>query len=471
MTTTKSSLTKAQRRGYCVGIVAESVLYNMYFTYYLEFLTKVAKMDPALAGTVSLISVLWDAVTDPIIGYWGDKKAGNKRKFMMRAAFPMGLTFAAAFLETPGFSSAGKFIFYTAMTMLFWLAYTFYCIPYYAVLAEITQDYDERTRIRGASSLVNTGAILTGNAAPAVLPGLLVGMGFSLSRSWFVVALILGAIAILFALITTCALRGVSMQRDEKREKEAPQSAVGIFKTYLSIIRLRPFKWFMVFIFFFLMASSMLQSNALFLIQDRLGLSGDYMTLVLGVLVVTMAVLIPVATKISEKYDRRTACILFFSVMLAGLLIMKLVGVNTLVGLGVIAFIMGIGMASFWTVFYSFAYDLVEIDEFVNGERREGAITGFPQFVQKFGCAIGVWINGLLLSLFGFNEHAAIQSETVKAGIESVSTLIPAVLLAISILGLLLYPVTKKTFTALEGALEKKRRGEDYTTTGFEKLL
>ncbi|MGN1419443.1 MAG: MFS transporter, partial [Acutalibacteraceae bacterium] len=109
----KSTLTKRKKLGYCTGIATESILYNMYYTYYLVFLTDVAKMSPGLAGTVSLISVIWDAVTDPIIGHFADKPGADKRKFMIRAAFPVGLTFVAAFLPLSGESDIVKFIFYT----------------------------------------------------------------------------------------------------------------------------------------------------------------------------------------------------------------------------------------------------------------------------------------------------------------------------------------------------------------------
>ena len=54
---------------------------------------------------------------------------------------------------------------------------------------------------------------------------------------------------------------------------------------------------------------------------------------------------------------------------------------------------------------------------------------------------------------------------------ENISTIIPAVILGISILCLILYPMTRKRYNALMVQLEKKRKGEAYTTEGFEKLL
>lgn len=452
--------------GYASGIISESLLYNMYFTYYLVFLTTVAKLNPALAGTVSLISVISDAITDPIIGYLSDRPGADKRKYMARAVFPMALTVLAAFVILPGAADGVKFVYYAAVTILFWLAYTFYTIPYYAVVAEITQDYDERTRIRGVSSLINTGAISLGNILPAVLPAVFVGLGLSLAEGWLPTIAVLAVLSLLFGIITVRSLRGAKLHRTATK-----QTRFDFFRTMLSIWKLRPFKTFTVFIFFYLIASSMIQANIVFTIINCVGLTQEFMAVIVGVLVATMLIFIPLTTWIAERQDRRMACLIMFSLMLVGLIVVKTLGINSIPILIGEAVAMAIGTAAFWTVFYSIAYDLVEVDEMTNGTRREGAITAIPQFIQKFGAAIGVWLAGVLLALYGFNSDMAVQSEATIRGIENIGTIIPAAFLLVSIIGLFFYPVTKHRFTKLHAALEKKRAGEAYTTEGFEELV
>ena len=452
--------------GYASGIISESLLYNMYFTYYLVFLTTVAKLNPALAGTVSLISVISDAVTDPIIGFLSDRPGTDKRKYMARAIFPMAVAVLAAFVILPDAAEGVRFAYYAVVTMLFWLCYTFYTIPYYAVVAEITQDYDERTRIRGLSSLINTGAISLGNILPAVLPGVFVGLGLSLVEGWLPTIAVLALLSLLFGIITVRSLRGAKLLRTA-----AKQTRFDFFKTMSSIWRLRPFKAFTVFIFFYLIASSMIQANIVFTIINCVGLTQDFMAVIVGVLVATMLIFIPLTTWIAERQDRRTACLIMFSLMLIGLIIVKILGITSVPVLIGEAVAMAVGTAAFWTVFYSISYDLVEVDEMTNGTRREGAITAIPQFIQKFGAAIGVWLAGVLLALYGFNSDLAVQSEETVRGIENIGTTIPAVFLLISIIGLFFYPVTKKRFTKLHAALKKKRAGEAYSTEGFDELV
>ena len=440
----------------------------MYYTYYLVFLTDVAHMSPSLAGTVSLISVIWDAVTDPIVGHFADKKGADKRKFMLRAAFPMGITYIAAFIPLGEASDAFKFIFYTAMTMFFWLAYTIYTIPYYAVVAEITEDYDERTDIRGKSSLFNTVAILIGNAVPALLPGLIIGMGVSASLGWLLTSALLAVLAVISAVVASLSLRGIEL-------KKANSAADGKEKVkvleYLQILKIKPFRWFVMFVFFFLIASSMIQTNFAYLVQARLGMSDEGMVIVIITLVASMGIMIPVVTKLAEKKDRRTAGIVFISIMLAGLIVIRLIGINNTPMLIASVFAVALGLACFWTIFYSMAYDLVEVDEFVNNKRRESMITAFPQFFQKFGAAIGMWIAGQVLELGKYDGKLEVQPDTAKEAIQNIATVIPAAFLVLALIGIIMYPVTKEKFALLTSQLEKKRSGEKYDTKGLEKLI
>lgn len=473
----QSSFTKRKKLGYCSGIVTESLLYNMFYTYYLVFLTDVIKMDPILAGTVSFISIIWDAVTDPIIGSFADRNGSDKRKYMAKAAFPLGFMFIAAFVNIGADSPAVQFIYYTAVTMLFWLAYTVYTIPYYAVVAEITQDYDERTAIRSTSSLINTAAIFLGNALPAVLPSLFAGLVFSGKKmgdsfGWTLTAVIMSVMSVLFACITVKSLKGVALQKAEAAADNGRKSIKAIFSEFFEVLKIKPFKWFAMFIVFFLMASSMIQSSFEYMIKHLVNKDPEtWMTVVIIELVVVMAAFIPLVTKIAETKDRRFSSILFMSLMCIGLIICRIIGVSSIGVVLAVTFFMAMGMANFWTVFYSMAYDLVEVDEFAYGTRRESVITALPQFFQKFGAAVGVWTVSLILKVTGYNGELAVQSAKTVNGIENNVTLIPAAFLVLSVIGAVMYPITREKFTLLNKELQKKRNGEEFSAEGLEKII
>ncbi|MBQ9506714.1 MAG: MFS transporter [Clostridia bacterium] len=491
METTKSKLTRKKKLGYAFGIACESILYNMYYTYFLTFLVQILNVKPYLAGIVIFISIGWDAVTDSVIGYLSDRPGVDKRKLLMKSVLPLCICFVLAWSPIGnlfGDSQALKIIFYTAVSVLIWLFYTTYTIPYYAVIAEITEDYDERTQIRGMSSLINAFCIGLGNALPALV-GMAVG---AFTIAYIHVAGGLAMIAALTGFICAASLRGVYQARMPKPD-EPKQRGLGVAataKTFGEILRLKPVKFFLLFVFFFLAGNSMLQSNLTYMVVHCIGVDyNEGIAVVIGVLVITMAVSVPVVTKVCEKTDRRTACLIFISVSAVGMLAVKLVGLEATVGgfhlmLALMPFLLGLGLSAFWTVFYSMAYDIVELDEFVNGkngERRESAITGFPQFVQKFGSATGILLQGVILSAYGYNATAEsgadaatfkrVEDAFVRNGMENVSTLIPAAIITVALVFLILYPMTRKTYNALTTQLKNKREGKEYGTDELEKLL
>ncbi len=479
----KPKLTKKKKLGYAFGIAAESLLYNMYYTYFLTFLVQIIHVKPQLAGVVIFISIGWDAVTDSVIGYLSDRPGVDKRKLLMKSVLPLCICFVAAWSPVGdlfGDSQALKMIFYTVISMGIWLFYTLYTIPYYAVIAEITEDYDERTEIRGTSSLINAFCIGLGNALPA-----LVGVGMI---TYIHVAGGLSMIAVLTGFICAASLRGVYRARAPRPDEPKPKGlgVAATAKAFGEILRLKPVKFFLLFVFFFLAGNSMLQSNLSYMVVNCIGVDyNEGIAVVIGVLVITMAVTVPIVTKVCEKTDRRTACLIFISISAAGMVIAKLFGLEASVGgfrvmLVIMPLLLGVGLSCFWTVFYSMAYDIVELDEFVNSKRRESAITAFPQFVQKFGSATGILMQGLILGAYGYDtvsESGADAATFVRpavhivTGMENISTVFPAAIIALALVFLFLYPMTRKTYNRLTAQLKNKREGREYSAEGLEKLL
>lgn len=454
-----------RKLAYASGIVSESVLYNMFYTYFIIFLTDVAFINPALAGSISLISVLWDGFTDPMIGYYADKKEGRKQKFILFSALPMALFFILAFQKING-NETESFFYYTLAAMLFWLFYTMYTIPYYALGAEITRDYDERTKIRGMSGFINSFAIFIGCALPTILVGALMGKGITEPASWSISAIVIGVIGFSFVIITWFSVRTI-----KNEDPKVPDAGSRIVKSYLEIMKLKPFRVFVTYIVFYMISSSISQANLLYLIQYRAGLDADFIGFTLGAIVLSFLMFTPVTTWLGTKYDRRTAIIIMFTISAAGMFAMKIIGIHGAAGIIAISLITGISAAAFWGTFYSFAYDLCEIDEFKNGVRREAAITALPQFLQKLGAALGLWIEGIILSIAGYNAALAHQSEGTSRTIESISTVFMGSMILIAIVAMIFYPVSKKRFQVLEEELEKKKKGQKYSSDLLKTLL
>ena len=478
----EQTLTKKKRVGYAFGIFTESLVYNMFYTYYLTFLNEIVGIQPKFSAIIIFISIAWDAVTDPLIGNYTDRPGVDKRKVMRISILPLAITFIVAWTSIGAglTSQTVKILLYTFLSMLIWI---------YAVVAELTEDYDERTKIRSLSSLLNAFAVGLGNILPALVPtvAVLLGKKFE-SNSYAVIAALISILAVILGYVCCASLKGVYEPKQavqgEKYEKVTILSTVRAFS---DILKLKPTKWFLIFVFFYLAFSSMIQSNLTYMVIDCIGMNYDTgIAIVIITLVISMAAFVPLVEKVAEKKDRRFACILFLSIALVGEIIIKLVGLDFAIGSFKIMCVLspaclGLAAGTFWTLFYSMGYDLVELNEFKTGERRESTITALPQLVQKFGSAFGILMAGQFLSAYGYDSSKDIAGKEslftkvtdvkIINGMENISTIIPAAFLVVALIGIIIYPMTKTKFNALMLQLEKKRAGEPYTTDGLDKLL
>ena len=437
----------------------------MFYTYFLIFLTDIAGIGPAIAGTISMISIIVDGITDPIIGHMADKKNRDKRRLMKSAVIPMTILFVFAFTKF-NLPSWMTLVYFVAVAVLFWVAYTFYTIPYYALCAELTSDYDERTNIRGMSSFINAFAIFIGSAAPVLLVGVFEGFKLSTSASWSMSAIAVAAIAVIFGYIAYHSTKNIKLYKPEHHEGE------NIFKTYLQVVKIKPFKYLLVFIVLFMIQSSLAQADLMYLLQYRMQVDPDvYMSIALGTIVIGMIIFVPVTTKVATVKDRKFAVIYLLSIATLGMFAFRFIGITNVYALIAMLLFYSIGLAVFWTTFYSFTYDISEIDEMVNSQKRVGAITSLPQLLQKFGAAIGMQTLGLVLSFTGYNADAAVQSQSAAMGIESIITIFCPIVMALAVLFMVLYPVTKARYQKLQKALEDKKAGKEYDTEGLDKLI
>ena len=302
----EQTLTKKKRVGYAFGIFTESLVYNMFYTYYLTFLNEIVGIQPKFSAIIIFISIAWDAVTDPLIGNYTDRPGVDKRKVMRISILPLAITFIVAWTSIGAglTSQTVKILLYTFLSMLIWIFYTLYSIPYYAVVAELTEDYDERTKIRSLSSLLNAFAVGLGNILPALVPtvAVLLGKKFE-SNSYAVIAALISILAVILGYVCCASLKGVYEPKQavqgEKYEKVTILSTVRAFS---DILKLKPTKWFLIFVFFYLAFSSMIQSNLTYMVIDCIGMKYDTgIVFVILSLVVSMAVTVSIVAKVAEK--------------------------------------------------------------------------------------------------------------------------------------------------------------------------
>lgn len=119
-------------------------------TLLLLYYSQVLGLPATNAAVVLAVSLLLDAISDPLLGAYSDNfksRLGRRHPFMFGATIPVGLFVYALFMPPDGLSTLLLTGWMFTFTILARLAYTFFAVPWGAIAAELSQDYKERTTI------------------------------------------------------------------------------------------------------------------------------------------------------------------------------------------------------------------------------------------------------------------------------------------------------------------------------------
>ncbi len=133
---------------YGFGSVSSGIKDNGFEYFLLLYYGQVLGVDFALVGGALLLAMVVDGITDPVVGYWSDNlrtKMGRRHPFMYAAAIPVGIAYFIVWNPPSGLSGNELFPYLLFATIAVRVCFTFYEVPASALVAELTDDYDERT--------------------------------------------------------------------------------------------------------------------------------------------------------------------------------------------------------------------------------------------------------------------------------------------------------------------------------------
>jgi len=142
-------------------------LFQLFLFFYFS---QVLGLDPELAGLSSLVSLGFDAISDPLVGVisdqWKSKKWGRRHPFIFASALPLGFFICLLFSPPDGLGQSGLFAWLTSFSILVRAALTLFNVPYISLGAELSTDYKERTSITAIrlmfSALFSVVVMITG---------------------------------------------------------------------------------------------------------------------------------------------------------------------------------------------------------------------------------------------------------------------------------------------------------------------
>lgn len=465
----KRKLPLSVKLGYGAGGLGAQMVYNNFILWAMIFFTDYVKFGPAFASGIIAIGTLWDAVTDPTIGYLSDKtdpKKGRRRIFIKLFAIPLGIISCLIFTNL-GLSETANKVYFVIIVLAFYTLQTLVEVPYSALGAEITQDYDERASIGATRNLFYVISMLISNVMLPLVILVNTYLG-NINLSWSLTGAFYGVLIIISLFVAYKFTAGYELMEVGEIHKFS-------FKTmFVEPLKNRTFRYVTGLFAFSIVGLSAAATTSVYYFMKVLNFTENELGVFLVGLTCVGFISVPLADFISKKYSKKASWVINMSTWAVAMIIFPLFLFKTnpsLVNIMIFTFLMGIGFNVIFQIVWSMIPDCVEVDEFKTGRRREGMYYGVISFIQKLFSAIAIVIVGVVLENIGYSAELEVIPQQVSDGISNLFGLSVAIPVVIAIIIGAFNPMTRAKHAELLRVLKLKKEGKEYSTDEIKELL
>jgi GPH family glycoside/pentoside/hexuronide:cation symporter len=416
------ALPKHVRIGYSVGSFVTGAFGTVPGLLLLPYLTDTLGVAAGLAGLLVLLPKAWDVVANPLVGRISDRtqtRWGARRPYLLFAGLALAVLFALIFAAP--FGTAGYAGIYVAIAFLLTAtAFAFFQVPYVAMPAEMTDSASERTRLMTwRVALLALSILVSGVLAPIVRDATGGGIVGHRWMAIFVAAVMATGTLIVF--FTTAAAPTGDVTASEPSLR-AQLKVVG---------QNRPFR---VLVACFVVQSTgvacMLAGVEYF---ARNVMHDPSATIVLFVAVVSPAlVVMPLWRRVGEHLGKLKGYVIASITLTVATFALVLAPNLPAVGVYAIIAVIGFGYAGQQLFGLSMLPDVIAWDTARTGKRQAGVFTGVWTAGETLGLALGPFIFGVVLQLFGYVSSKAgtgvAQPSLAATGVLLGFTIVPGVI-------------------------------------------
>jgi len=419
--------------GAAIGITS-SGLNVLLLLYYHQIM----HLHPALAGLALAIGLVVDGVADPVVGAWSDRirhRLGRRHPFLLTAIVPLALCYMLIwFPPAPVGDQAGLFAYLLVTSSALRLALTFFDVPANALVAELTRDYEARTRLSSAKISASwMMANLTGIMMYAIwlkdAPGAPSGSGILSAEGYRTAAFWLGGMVFVCAAALPLLLwnnipylRGVASAEPVVARRGGLKALASVGALYNE----RSIRALLATSLFLAVAQGVGQSLWVYLYVMFWGLAGTELNILQGAYLAAGVLVLTLLPRLARGRDKRRMALgvgAVFWVFNVAAVAARLAGVAPETGtalmvfLSVHALIDALLLNMLLSLKMSMLTDAVEAVALTSGRREEGAILAGQTLVSKVSSAMGTMLAAGVLALIAFPEDATLVTRQILQGL------------------------------------------------------
>ncbi len=460
----EGKLSLSTRLFFGMGDIYGGGAFNIVNFYYAVFLTDVVKIHPSYSAMIFLISKIWDAVTDPFMGYLSDRTRspwGRRRPYYLMGIPLIFISFVMLWFPVNYDSEISRFLYILLAYMFFNTVVTLVMVPYQAMSAELTSDYEERTNLNSIRLVFS----LVSSLVCALFPLFIInGFGIDVEgiRKGYI------AMSVVFGLFFALPWIGTFLFTFEK---PVPPRAYekGWFKAMFEPLRIRVFRQFLALQLFTFIAFDIIVLIIGHYMKYWMK-NYEAMNILLGLLIIFEVAAVPLFSRISHKWGKTNAYItgaVIWAIACLGLFFIQ-PGTSLLV-LYAVGIVVGIGLAGAIVTPYTMFGDVVDVGDLAFRENRSGSFSGMLTFLRKTTTAIAQATVLALLGWVGYREPVETlqngvlvsleqdQPEAVLIIIRMIVTFVPLILLSFGVRIARKYPLTKEVHGEIRSVIDSRK--------------
>lgn len=443
-----------EKIGYGAGDFASNLYLGFFGMFLLYYYTDIVGLNPAIVGTMFLLSRVFDAVTDPMMGMIADRtrsRWGRYRPYLLWVTLPFGILGPLTMVSPPG-SETVKIAYAALSYGLVMLAYTAINVPYSALLGVISPSSDERNkatvfRFAGATS----GGLVVGALTATLVARL--GQGDEAEGIFWamVVFAAFAVVSFLFCFATT------------KERVEARPQPLAIRQDLRSMLTMKP--WLILAAASILVLNYITARFSTAIFYFKYAVDGDAMESLFfensTALFLTSASVFEVSGALlagwmMKRMTKKRLFIIAAIVQAICLPMFLLLPGHSVWPIIALQLPCSLGFSAQVVVIFAMYTDCAEYAEWKTGRQMTGLVIAASLFALKFGGALGGAVPGYLMAATGFVPN---QPQTAEAiwGIQAAFSLFPALCIALALLLMTQYELFGPTLRKVEAELAERR--------------
>jgi GPH family glycoside/pentoside/hexuronide:cation symporter len=448
----KSRVAMTEKLAYAAPAFALAVVGIPVYVYIPKFYTDVVGINITVLGYLLFSVRIFDAVTDPAIGYISDRtqtRFGRRRPYIAVGSVFVAIAMFLLF-NPPAASASFETIWFGICVYALFLFWTVVAVPFESLGPEITFDYHERTSLFGVRDGFLIAGTLAAASSPAAVQWLLNlapdAQGERAKFFW---------IAVIYAplLIGTCWWCVFSIR---ERQTAAEPQKMGFWHGLRQVVHNRPFVILLIAYTVSAIGNNLPATLILFYVEYVL--QSQMADFFLMLYFVNGIIFLPAWILISRRTGKKAAWLASMAINTGAFVGVFFLGPGDAAIYGVLVFLSGIGFGATLAIPSAIQADVIDYDELLTGKRREGQYIGLWSISKKFAAAVGIGVGLSVLGMAGYTPNAE-QPAAVQMTLRVLYSLVPSLCNMMAIVIAFAYPISSRIHADIRKAIAQRQAG------------